>query len=85
MYKLKQLLNYHILPAKRSAAAISGMRQTGTMAGPDVRFSDRYGLKVNDAALGTRNIEARNGIVHVIDKVLAPPTAVAVMLSGSLL
>jgi uncharacterized surface protein with fasciclin (FAS1) repeats len=72
---LTKLLSYHILPSRRTAAAISGLRTETTIAGSDVRFDDRHGLKVNDANVGLRNIEAANGVVHMIDKVLSPPLA----------
>ena len=74
---LKRLLAYHILPGRKTAAAMSGLPTASTVAGPTVNFSDRGGLKVNGAAVLLRNIDAVNGVIHIIDTVLELPAAVA--------
>jgi uncharacterized surface protein with fasciclin (FAS1) repeats len=32
------------------------------------------GVKVNDATVTTADVEASNGVIHVIDAVIVPPT-----------
>jgi uncharacterized surface protein with fasciclin (FAS1) repeats len=71
--RLKAVLAYHILPGKLTAANISTLKSTPTVAGSEVTFSDTNGLKVNTSGVQARNIEATNGIVHALDTVLTPP------------
>ena len=73
---LKALLSYHVLPGIFTAVNISGLKSTATVTGADVTFSDTNGLKVNGSGIQARNIQAKDGIVHAIDTVLAPPIAV---------
>ena len=74
---LKALLSYHVVPGIFSAANISGLTSTPTVTGAEVTFSDTNGLKVNGSGVQARNIQARDGIVHAIDTVLAPPATAA--------
>ena len=73
--KLKSILSYHILPKKVWAAEAPGLGVTKTVNGQEVRFTNADGIKVNGAAIQSRNIEASNGLIHAIDTVLAPPMA----------
>jgi len=38
-----------------------------------VKISLSDGVKVNDAKVTQADIEASNGVIHVIDKVILPP------------
>ena len=69
--QLKALLMYHILPGKVMASSL----KTGkTVTGEEMLVTDINGIKVNSSKLEARNLEATNGVIHAIDKVLAPPT-----------
>ena len=69
--QLKALLMYHILPGKVMASSL----KTGkTVTGQEMMVTDINGIKVNSSKLEARNLEATNGVIHAIDKVLAPPT-----------
>jgi transforming growth factor-beta-induced protein len=81
---LRNILNYHVLPAKRTAAdlAAGGATQPTayTFGGQPARLSltTTSGVRITDAVLAsatvtTANVDAANGVVHVIDKVLIPP------------
>lgn len=72
---LNAMLSYHILPGKLMAANLTGAGQTKSITGQDLSFAESNGLRVNGAAVGARNIEASNGVVHAIDTVLSPPLA----------
>jgi uncharacterized surface protein with fasciclin (FAS1) repeats len=74
---LRALLSYHILPGIFTAANIGSLKSTPTVTGADVTFSDTNGLKVNASGVQARNIQAKDGIVHAIDTVLAPPASAA--------
>jgi len=68
--QLKALLMYHILPGKVMANEL----KTGkTVTGQEMMVTDITGIKINSAKLEARNLEATNGVVHAIDKVLVPP------------
>ena len=69
--QLKALLSYHILPGKVMAASL---KSTKSVTGQEVVITDINGIKINSSALQARNLEASNGVVHGIDKVLAPST-----------
>jgi len=74
---LKDILLYHVLPG----VVISGEQATG-LIGIDiqagntdiVRLSQRdSGLFINDSRIVTTDVQAVNGVIHVIDAVLIPP------------
>lgn len=69
--QLKALLMYHILPGKVMA---SDLKTGKTITGEDMMVTNINGIKINSAKIEARNLEATNGVVHAIDKVLAPPT-----------
>ena len=69
--QLKTLLMYHILPGRVMADAL----KTGkAITGEEMMVTDINGIKVNGSKLEARDLEATNGVVHAIDKVMAPST-----------
>lgn len=69
--QLKTLLMYHILPGKVMASAL----KTGkAVTGEEMMITDINGIKVNGSKLEARDLEATDGVVHAIDKVMAPST-----------
>jgi uncharacterized surface protein with fasciclin (FAS1) repeats len=74
---LGSILTYHVLPGEVDAAtAISLDGQTAeTVNGATVAITVVDGkVMINDATVITPDVMASNGIIHVIDKVLLPPT-----------
>jgi uncharacterized surface protein with fasciclin (FAS1) repeats len=72
--KLQEVLKYHVLTSKWSAADIRLVKQTGTVQGKAVRFgAGATGLTVNDAKVLKADVDCSNGMIHVIDSVLLPP------------
>ena len=69
--QLKALLMYHILPGKVLA---SDLKTGKTITGEEMMVTDINGITVNGSKLEARDLEASNGIIHAINKVLAPPT-----------
>lgn len=71
--KLKQVLQYHVLPAKLTAAEVSN-KNAKTAEGGEVALS-RSGtfVTVEDAMVQHADIVATNGVVHTVDRVLMPP------------
>ena len=69
--KLKAILLYHVVSGKVTSAQIAPGDVT-TVGGQSVTVATTGGVKINDASVVTPDVEASNGIVHVIDKVLLP-------------
>jgi uncharacterized surface protein with fasciclin (FAS1) repeats len=74
--KLATILKYHVVPGRVKAADIAGKKlNVKTVAGLPVNVDGTMGVKVNDANVIQPDIEASNGVIHVIDTVLLPPAA----------
>lgn len=67
---LAQILTYHVVPGKLMKADLEG--SVATVEGQKVTFAGG-GSKVNEANIATADVEADNGVIHVIDSVLVPP------------
>ncbi|HLV48864.1 MAG TPA: fasciclin domain-containing protein [Aliidiomarina sp.] len=72
--ELKTLLSYHVIEGSVSTADLADLAvKTETLEGSVLEVkSTEYGLKVNDANVITADIQANNGVIHIIDKVLMP-------------
>ena len=71
---LTQILLYHVLGAKAMAADVTDGLEVATLQGATVKFSVKDGaVMINDATIVATDIEASNGVIHVIDAVILPP------------
>ncbi len=73
---LMAVLTYHVLPTAAPAEVVVGLdgQSVATVAGAEVQITvNGATVMVNDATVVTTDIEASNGIIHVIDTVLLPP------------
>ena len=68
---LLNVLTYHVVPGRRDAESITGSSKVPTLNGALVNV-DGTDLNGDQADIVATNIEASNGIVHVIDGVLLP-------------
>jgi uncharacterized surface protein with fasciclin (FAS1) repeats len=76
--KLATILKYHVVPGRVKAADVAGKSlKVKTAAGLPVNVDGTFGVRVNDAHVIQPDIEASNGVIHVIDTVLLPPAAAA--------
>lgn len=73
---LKQVLLYHVAAGSVDAATVSGLTTVDTVNGAAVTIAVSGGtVTLNGVAtVTTADIMASNGIIHVIDTVLIPPT-----------
>jgi transforming growth factor-beta-induced protein len=70
---LTQILLYHVVPGKVMAADVTDGLEAGTLQGGTVRFTVAGGkVMINDAEIVTTDIEASNGVIHVISSVILP-------------
>lgn len=72
--KLIAVLKYHVVSGKVMAADIAGKKtDVTTLQGSDISVDAMYGgVMINDATVTTADIQASNGVIHVIDKVILP-------------
>jgi uncharacterized surface protein with fasciclin (FAS1) repeats len=70
--KLKAVLTYHVVPGKVMAKEVAGLRKAKTVQGGDLHVDTAQGVKMNNARVTQADIEASNGVIHVIDTVLIP-------------
>lgn len=71
--KLVAILTYHVVPAKAMAKDVAGMTEAKTVNGKEVKLKSADGkVMVNDSTVVKADIEASNGVIHVIDAVLMP-------------
>lgn len=75
------ILRYHVLSGRVAASAVPANAAVNTLAAEGatnnagrVFVRNSNGVRVNNATVVTADVEASNGIVHVIDAVLVPPT-----------
>lgn len=72
--KLAALLKYHVIEGKVKQADVTKLTEAKTREGQPVTITLVNGKPtLNDAAIIAPDIEVANGIVHQIDRVLAPP------------
>lgn len=69
---LTAVLTYHVVPGKVMSTDLTDDATVATVQGQDVTIDLDYGPMVNDANIVTADIEATNGVIHVIDKVIVP-------------
>ncbi len=72
--QLKQILLYHVVAGRVYSDDALKLEEAQTLAGSDLKISaGRKGTFVNKAKLTALDIEASDGVIHVIDSVLLPP------------
>ena len=74
--KLVAILTYHVIPAKAMAADVVKLdgKSVKTVQGGEVKVEVVDGtVKINGAKVIATDIEATNGVIHVIDTVILPP------------
>ena len=73
--KLTDVLTYHVVPGRVSAAEAAMLSSAPTMQGTDLPLAANAGVEVGDAHVVTADLQASNGVIHVIDRVLLPAAA----------
>lgn len=72
--QLRSILLYHVVSGRYTAGRLASRGSVLTVQGSPVTVSGGYGgLDVNSSNVTDLNIQASNGIIHVIDAVLLPP------------
>ena len=69
---LTAILTYHVVPGKVMSGDLSDGMTATTVNGADLTFGTTDGVTVNGATVIAADIEASNGVIHVIDAVILP-------------
>ena len=72
---LDSILKYHVLGSKVMASGVPASDTVKTLLGINVYASNNAnGVFVNGIKVKEADVQASNGVIHVIEKVLTPPT-----------
>src|SRR6056297_2963006 len=70
--QLVAILTYHVVPGAVMSTDLSDGMMATTVQGSDVTIGTMGGVTVNGANVVAADIEASNGVIHVIDAVILP-------------
>ena len=73
--KLTAVLTYHVVPAEVMSSDLKNGMMAETVQGSQAKIKLKDGMAwVDGAKVATADIKASNGVVHVIDEVILPPS-----------
>ncbi|WP_282096302.1 fasciclin domain-containing protein [Epibacterium ulvae] len=70
--QLVSILTYHVVPGKVMSGDLVDDMKAATVQGSSITIDLDDGVKVNSASVTAADIEAKNGVIHVIDQVILP-------------
>ena len=70
--QLVAILTYHVVPGKVMSTDLTDDMTAATVQGGAITIDLDNGVMVNEASVVTADIEASNGVIHVIDSVILP-------------
>lgn len=70
--QLAAILTYHVVPGKVMSTDLTDDMEAATVQGDTVLIDLDDGVKVDAANVTAADIEASNGVIHVIDAVIMP-------------
>ena len=70
--KLTAVLTYHVVAGKVMAKDVAGLKTAKTVNGAELTIDTSSGVKIDGATVIKADIEAANGVIHVIDTVIMP-------------
>jgi uncharacterized surface protein with fasciclin (FAS1) repeats len=73
--QLRRVLTYHVVPGKVMAADAAKLTSAKAVSGDAIAINARGGsVMVEKARVNKADIAASNGVIHVIDAVILPPS-----------
>ncbi|HSM05334.1 MAG TPA: fasciclin domain-containing protein [Longimicrobiales bacterium] len=74
--RLTQILTYHVVPGEVMASQVVGLDEAETVNGAALRITTTAdgAVKINDATVTSADVRASNGVIHVVDTVILPPS-----------
>ncbi len=70
--QLASILTYHVIPGEVMSSDLKDDMTAETVQGEEITIDLDNGPMVNDANIVTADVDASNGVIHVIDKVIMP-------------
>ncbi|PTX54973.1 putative surface protein with fasciclin (FAS1) repeats [Litoreibacter ponti] len=70
--QLTAILTYHVVAGKVMSTDLTDDMTAATVQGGEITIDLDNGVMVNDATVVSADVEASNGVIHVIDKVIMP-------------
>lgn len=81
---LVAVLTYHVVAGQVKSTDLSDGMTATTVEGSDITVDISYGtVKIDNATVAAADIMASNGVVHVIDTVILPPSIKAALAAGN--
>lgn len=75
---LAAILTYHVVPGRVTSEDVVGLTSATTVQGEELTIEVVGGnVRINGANVTTVDIDADNGVIHVVDAVLLPPSLTA--------
>lgn len=72
---LVSVLTYHVVPGRVTSKQVAGLSSAETLSGQSVGIRVSGGkVRVGSATVSQVDVAASNGVIHVIDSVLLPPS-----------
>ncbi len=71
---LTGILTYHVVAGQVLAKDVVGLTSATTVQGGAIKIDASNGVKLNNATVTATDIKGSNGVIHVIDTVLMPPS-----------
>jgi uncharacterized surface protein with fasciclin (FAS1) repeats len=73
--KLQAILKYHVVAGKVPAKVAMTLSEAETVEGSKIKIAVKDGsVMINNAKVVKADVMCTNGVIHVIDKVILPPT-----------
>lgn len=69
--QLTPILTYHVVPGKVMSSDLTNT-SVATLNGKKIKVDLSDGVHINDSEVIKADIQGKNGVIHVIDKVLIP-------------
>ncbi|NES80128.1 MAG: fasciclin domain-containing protein [Moorea sp. SIO2B7] len=68
--QLKRILCYHVVPGKLMQVDLAKVQTVNSVEGSPITVDYSDGFEVKNATVVAADIEAENGVIHVIDNVI---------------
>jgi uncharacterized surface protein with fasciclin (FAS1) repeats len=74
--RLTQILTYHVVPGEVTSSQVVNLSEAETVNGALIQITTtpEGTVKINNATVTAADVQASNGVIHVIDTVILPPS-----------
>lgn len=69
---LKDLLSYHVVQGKLLSKDLIKLDALTTLSGKTLNVSVNEGMNINEVRIAKSDLEATNGVIHIINSILLP-------------